>query len=183
MPALVNKSDGSSGIRDEEGQRLQPLFSKKLRYFSRISALVMYFIGYLSFSMCFTLSQGSYFHANYIFMPIIFCRLCFATYALPFIYSCRLYFSAYAFPFMCCRICISVYAFPPQTHEAQRFLCRRILFLNSVFCCSILPSNTETLGCGEIASAIGSGSPFDAGIPWKNTPSSLTNCRPVRLSK
>ena len=41
MPALVSKSDGSSGMSEDEGQRLQPFSSKKLRYFSRISALVM----------------------------------------------------------------------------------------------------------------------------------------------
>ena len=44
MPALVSNNDGSSGMSDDEGQRLQPFSSKKLRYFSRISALVMYFI-------------------------------------------------------------------------------------------------------------------------------------------
>src|SRR5699024_10525080 len=42
MPALVSRSDGSSGMREDEGMRLQPFSSKKLRYFSRISALVIY---------------------------------------------------------------------------------------------------------------------------------------------
>ena len=44
MPALVSKSDGSSGISEEEGRRLQPFSSKKRRYSSRISAVVTYFI-------------------------------------------------------------------------------------------------------------------------------------------
>ena len=42
MPALVSSSEGSSGIREEDGMRLQPLLSKNFKYFSRISALVMY---------------------------------------------------------------------------------------------------------------------------------------------
>ncbi len=44
MPALVSKSDGSSGISEEEGRRLQPFSSKKRRYSSRISAVVTYLI-------------------------------------------------------------------------------------------------------------------------------------------
>ena len=42
IPALVSSSEGSSGIREEDGMRLQPLLSKNFKYFSRISALVMY---------------------------------------------------------------------------------------------------------------------------------------------
>ena len=44
MPALVSSSDGSSGISEEDGNRLQPFPSKNCKYFSRISALVMYFM-------------------------------------------------------------------------------------------------------------------------------------------
>ena len=50
MPALVSKRLGSSGISDEEGMRLQPFSSKNFKYFSRISAVVMYFIGQVSLS-------------------------------------------------------------------------------------------------------------------------------------
>ena len=48
IPALVSRSDGSSGIRDEEGMRFMPLSSKNRRYFSRISAVLKYFMSLLS---------------------------------------------------------------------------------------------------------------------------------------
>jgi hypothetical protein len=38
IPAEVSNSDGSSGMSDEDGSRLQPLLSKYERKLSRISA-------------------------------------------------------------------------------------------------------------------------------------------------
>jgi hypothetical protein len=39
MPAVVSNRDGSSGMRDELGQRREPLLSKYERNDSRISAV------------------------------------------------------------------------------------------------------------------------------------------------
>ena len=50
MPALVSNKLGSSGISDEEGRRLQPFSSKNFKYFSRISAVVMYSMKQVSLS-------------------------------------------------------------------------------------------------------------------------------------
>ena len=44
MPALVKSKEGSSGIREEEGIRFIPFASKNDKYFSRISADVIYFM-------------------------------------------------------------------------------------------------------------------------------------------